>query len=128
MEASVNNYLPLLHLVTLNDSRAAKRGLPGHNARRKIKVALERNTGYNTYMNTQTPLQAVVVASLSARERNSLAALQNKVEQQPRDPLATMRVSPAQIRAMQTAYNTAKASGMPLPPELLAAAKSLGLK
>ena len=79
-------------------------------------------------MNTQTPLQAVVVASLSKRERNSLAALQNKVERQPRDPLATVRVSDAQMRAMQTAYDTAKASGLPLPPELLAAAKALGLK
>jgi hypothetical protein len=79
-------------------------------------------------MNTQTPLQTVVVASLSKREYNSLAALQNKVEQQPRDPFATMRVSEAQVRAMQAAYDTAKASGMPLPPELLAAAKVLGLK
>jgi hypothetical protein len=32
------------------------------------------------------------------------------------------------MRAMQAAYNTAKASGQPLPPELLAAAKALGLK
>ena len=79
-------------------------------------------------MNTQTPLQAVVLAGLNGRQKNSLRALQNKVEQQPRDPFATMRVSPAQIRAMQTAYDTAKASGMPLPPELLAAAKAMGLK
>ena len=83
---------------------------------------------YNKRMNTQTPLQAVVIAGLSARERNSLVALQNKVEQQPRGYAATTRVSNAQVAAMQRAYDVAKASGLPLAPELLAAAKALGLK
>lgn len=128
MEASVNNYFTLLHLVTLSDSRAAKRGLPDPDARRKIKVALEYNIDYNTYMNTQTPLQAVVIAGLSKRQQNSLAALQNKVEQQPRGYAATTRVSNAQVAAMQRAYDVAKASGLPLAPEVIAAAKALGLK
>ena len=75
-----------------------------------------------------TALQTAVIASLSARERNSLTALQNKVEQQPRGYAATTRVSDAQMRAMQAAYDAAKASGLPLAPEVIAAAKALGLK
>jgi hypothetical protein len=81
---------------------------------------------YNTYMNTQTPLQAVVLANLNGRQKNSLRALQAKVEQPC--SYATTRVSDAQMRAMQAAYDAAKASGLPLAPELLAAAKVLGLK
>ena len=127
LKASVNNYFTLLHLVTLSSSRAVDRWSTLTVTRRKIKVALEHNIDYNTYMNTQTPLQTVVLAGLSKRQQNSLRALQTKVEQ-PRGYAATTRVSDAQVAAMQRAYDVAKASGLPLAPELLAAAKALGLK
>jgi len=75
-----------------------------------------------------TALQTVVVAGLNKRQQNSLTALQNKVEKQPRSYCATMRVSNAQFAAMQRAYDIAKTSGLPLTPEVAAAAKALGLK
>ena len=73
-----------------------------------------------------TALQAVV-AGLNKRQRNSLAALQNKVEDR-RGYAATTRVSDAQMRAMQAAFDIAKASGLPLDDKAKAAAVMLGLK
>ena len=73
-----------------------------------------------------TALQAVV-AGLNKRQRNSLAALQNKVEDR-RGYAATTRVSDAQMRAMQAAFDIAKASGLPLDDKEKAAAVMLGLK
>jgi hypothetical protein len=128
MEASVNNYLPLLHLVTLCDSQGVVSWPLNIFARRKISVDIVVPLRYNKHMNTQTPLQDVVKANLSAREHSSLTALQKKVNAEPRGSTAVIRVSDAQMRALQAAYDTAKASGLPLAPKVLAAAKSLGLK
>ena len=74
-----------------------------------------------------TVLQAAVVAKLNARQHNSLRTLQNKVES-GRGYVDTVKVSDAQMRALQAAYNAAKASGLELPPEVAAAAAKLGLK
>jgi len=74
-----------------------------------------------------TPLQTAVLSNLNKRQQNSLYALQNKVEKD-RGPQATVRVSNAQMQALQAAYDAAKASGIPLPPEAVAAAVKLGLK
>ena len=75
-----------------------------------------------------TAVQAVAEASLSARQLNSIRALQRKVETAPRSYMATTRVSPAQFAAMQTAFNAVKASGLPLDPVMLQHAKNIGLK
>ena len=74
-----------------------------------------------------TALQAAVVSSLNKRQHTSLRTLQNKVES-GRGYMDTVRVSDAQMRALQAAYNAAKASGIALPPEVAAAAAKLGLK
>ena len=73
-----------------------------------------------------TVLQQLVVAGLGKREVNSLRALQNKVEN-TRGFASTTRVSEAQMRAMQAAFDIAKASGVPIDDKALAAAKALGL-
>ena len=72
-----------------------------------------------------TALQAAVRSSITKRQANSLDALQNKVEN---NRGFTMRVSDAQMRAMQAAYDAAKASGLPLDPKMVATAATLGLK
>ena len=72
-----------------------------------------------------TALQAAVRSNITKRQANSLTALQNKVENSRG---FTMRVSDAQMRAMQAAYDAAKASGLPVPPEVQAVAAKLGLK
>ena len=74
-----------------------------------------------------TALQAAVVSKLSKREQNSLRALQNKVEDR-RGYHSTVVVSDAQMRALQAAYDAAKASGLPLDDKAKAAAVMLGLK
>ena len=74
-----------------------------------------------------TALQAAVVSQLNGRQRRSLSTLQNKVES-GRGYRDTVQVSDAQMRALQAAYDAAKVSGVPIPPEALAAAKQLGLK
>ena len=74
-----------------------------------------------------TALQASVVSQLSKRQQNSLRALQNKVENH-RGFTTHTTVSDAQMRALQAAFDAGKASGVPIPPEALAAAKQLGLK
>ena len=74
-----------------------------------------------------TALQAAVAAKLNARQQNSLRTLQNKVES-GRGCTDTTLVSIPQMRALQAAYNAAKASGMELPPAVAAAAAKLGLK
>jgi hypothetical protein len=74
-----------------------------------------------------TALQSSVIAKLSAQQQRSLRALQNKVEN--RCGYAThTTVSDAQMRALQAAFDAGKASGVPIPPEALAAAAKLGLK
>jgi len=74
-----------------------------------------------------TVLQAAVVAKLNGRQQNSLRTLQNKVEN-GRGYQSHVAVSDAQMRALQAAYDAAKASGLELPPEVAAAAAKLGLK
>ena len=74
-----------------------------------------------------TALQTAVIASLGKRQANSLRALQDKVEN-GQGYVTHTRVSDAQMRALQAAYNAAKASGIALPPEVAAAAAQLGLK
>lgn len=75
----------------------------------------------------QTALQSAVFSRLNGNQKRSLAALQKKVEQ-PRGYGAYTAVSAAQQKALQAAYNAAKASGQPIPPEAAAAAAELGLK
>jgi len=72
-----------------------------------------------------TALQKVVRSSITKRQANSLDALQNKVEN---NRGFTMRVSDAQMRALQAAYDAAKASGIALDPTMVATAAALGLK
>ena len=74
-----------------------------------------------------TALQAAVVSNLNKRQQNSLRTLQDKVEN-GRGYTNTVQVSAAQMSALQSAYNAAKASGLQLPPEVVAAAAKLGLK
>ena len=74
-----------------------------------------------------TALQAAVVSNLNKRQQNSLRTLQDKVEN-GRGYTNTVQVSAAQMYALQSAYNAAKASGLQLPPEVVAAAAKLGLK
>ena len=74
-----------------------------------------------------TALQAAVVSNLNKRQQNSLRTLQDKVEN-GRGYTNTVQVSAAQMSALQSAYNAAKASGLQLPPEVAAAAAKLGLK
>ena len=74
-----------------------------------------------------TALQTAVVSKLSKREQNSLRALQNKVEN-TRGYQSHTTVSDAQMRALQAAYDAAKASGLPIDPKAAAAAAMLGLK
>ena len=73
-----------------------------------------------------TALQALVLAQLSATQQRSLRALQGKVDK--RGYGGTTRVSEAQMRALQAAFDAGKASGIPIPPAALAAAKALGFK
>jgi Zn-dependent oligopeptidase len=74
-----------------------------------------------------TALQSAVRSSLRGTQLRSLTALQNKVES-VRGYQQTTKVSEPQMRALQAAYDAAKASGLPLPPEVAAAATKLGLK
>ena len=74
-----------------------------------------------------TALQAAVVSRLNKRQQNSLAALQNKVEN-GRGYVSTVQVSAAQQAALQGAWDAGKASGIPLTLEVIAAAARLGLK
>lgn len=71
-----------------------------------------------------TALQNSVTSALSKRQLNSLRTLQAKVD--TRNYMG-VTVSAAQFAAMQAAYDVAKASGNPIPPEAVAAAKALGL-
>ena len=74
-----------------------------------------------------TVLQSAVVSQLNGRQRRSLSTLQNKVES-GRGYVSTIAVSDAQMRALQAAFDAAKASGHTLPPEVAIAAAKLGLK
>ena len=74
-----------------------------------------------------TALQSAVVSQLNGRQRRSLSTLQNKVES-GRGYVSTIAVSDAQMRALQAAFDAAKASGHTLPPEVAIAAAKLGLK
>jgi len=73
-----------------------------------------------------TALQSAVVARLSKRQQNSLAALQNKMERGHR--YDAIQVSAAQQAALQAAWDAGKASGIPLTQEAIVAAARLGLK
>ena len=73
-----------------------------------------------------TALQTKVTSQLTARQQNSLRALQSKVEYE-RGYKATIMVSAAQQRALQAAYDAAKASSIEVPREVFEAAKNLGL-
>lgn len=73
-----------------------------------------------------TAIQAVAEASLSPRQRNSIRALQRNVESAHYG--TGVRVSPAQFAALQTAWDAAKASGLPIAPLQYQQAKLLGLK
>jgi hypothetical protein len=75
-----------------------------------------------------TAVQAVAEASLTPRQLNSIRALQRKVETSPRSYMATTRVSEAQFKAMQVAYDAVKASGLPIDPVMAKHAKEIGLK
>jgi hypothetical protein len=72
-----------------------------------------------------TPVQTAVISNLSKRQLNSLRTLQAKVEV---GSYMGVRVSPAQIAAMQAAFTIAKSTGEPLPAEALKAAALFGLK
>lgn len=74
-----------------------------------------------------TAIQAVAEASLSPRQRNSIRALQRNVESAHYYGTG-VRVSPAQFAALQTAWDAAKASGLPIAPLQYQQAKLLGLK
>lgn len=74
-----------------------------------------------------TALQTAVIARLGKRQQNSLRVLQNKVES-GRGYRDTVQVSNPQMRALQAAFDAAKASGVAMPPEVAAAAAKLGLK
>lgn len=74
-----------------------------------------------------TELQAAVISGLNKRQYSSLRTLQNKVES-GRGHVDTVLVSAAQQAALQAAYDAAKASGLPLAPEIIATAEKLGLK
>ena len=74
-----------------------------------------------------TALQSAVVSQLNGRQRRSLSTLQNKVENE-RGYRSHVTVSDAQMRALQAAYDAAKASGLPIDPKAAAAAAMLGLK
>ena len=70
-------------------------------------------------------VQKAVIGNLPKRQLNSLRALQAKVET---GSYMGVRVSPAQFAAMQAAFDIAKSTGEPLPPEALKAAALLGFK
>lgn len=72
-----------------------------------------------------TAIQAVAEASVSKRQLNSMRSLQRKVNT---TTSGSVRVSDAQIRAMQQAYDAVKASGLPIDPEMAKCATELGLK
>ena len=72
-----------------------------------------------------TAIHALTNATLNGREKNSLKTLQKKVES---TPAMFTRVSLAQTAAMQKAWTAAKASGLHIDPEMIEAAKQLGLK
>ena len=73
-----------------------------------------------------TALQTVV-STLGKRQINSLRTLQNKVES-GHSHVTHLVVSDAQMRALQAAYDAAKASGLVIDPKAVAAARQLGLK
>lgn len=73
-----------------------------------------------------TAVQAVAAASLNKRQLNSIRTLQNKVDTAWYG--TGVRVSPAQLAALQTAYSAVKASGLAIDPKMAEAAKQLGLK
>lgn len=72
-----------------------------------------------------TAVQRVAEAALTKRQLNSVRSLQARV-----DTATTpyTRVSTAQHKAMQIAYDAVKASGLPIDPVMAAAAATLGLK
>ena len=70
-------------------------------------------------------IHAITRASLTDRQYNSLRSLQEKVESTSYN--TRLRVSPAQFKAMQTAYNAVKASGVEIPALAQQQAKELGL-
>lgn len=74
-----------------------------------------------------TALQSAVVSRLNKRQVNSLRTLQNKVENK-QGYVTHTTVSDAQMRALQAAYDAAKASGIELPAHVAEAAAKLGLK
>jgi hypothetical protein len=74
----------------------------------------------------QTAIQALTSASLTKRQINSMRSLQNKVES-PDAMSSTTRVSAAQFKAMQAAYDAVVKAGLPIDPVMSAAAKRIGL-
>lgn len=61
---------------------------------------------------------------LTVRQANSLLNLQAKAERSG----GYVRISPAQLNAMQIAWNAVRASGNPIPAEAYRQAAEIGLK
>ena len=63
-------------------------------------------------------------AALTKRQATSLLSLRDKAERAG----GYVRVSPAQLNAMQIAWDAVRASGNPIPAEAYKQAKDIGLK
>jgi len=72
-------------------------------------------------------VQDIALASLTSRQTTSLRGLQVHIEQVHTGRAKYRGVTEAQGRAIETALKAALASGLPLPAEIIAIAKRIGL-
>lgn len=73
-------------------------------------------------------VQDIALAALTKRQATSLRGLQVHMDEVQAGRVKYRGVTAAQARAIETSLKAALASGLPLPAEVLAIAKQLGLK
>jgi hypothetical protein len=73
-------------------------------------------------------VQDIALAALNKRQTNSLRGLQVHVNEVQKGRAKYRGVTAAQARAIETSLKAALASGLPLPAEVYAIAKQLGIK
>jgi hypothetical protein len=73
-------------------------------------------------------VQDIALAALTKRQTTSLRGLQQHLVAVKSGHATYTGVTEAQARAIKTSLRAALASGLPLPAEVLAIAKQLGLK
>ena len=72
--------------------------------------------------------QDIALASLTKRQTTSLRGLQKHVDEVQKGRAKYRGVTAAQARAIETSLRAALASGLPLPAEVHAIAKQMGIK